>query len=209
MHITLSALLLSSSVAPVVHAKAANTKQSVLVKKLRKAWENNWVKAGIVTTGCALIYALGTKLTAVPAVCSAKPDCGMCNQVSTFCITNNKLLWKVVGILSGIATLGFGYAYYNAQQEDAQDMDDSATTQEPSNASGPAHFDDDFFALEDAQEEYEEYNTCEQEDSAVIEENEEEYTTFNDIEVVEQESSALVEEEMTELPAAQVTQSFL
>jgi hypothetical protein len=116
-----------------------NMKQAVIVKRLKRAWQDNWVKAGTVTAACALIYALGVNLNIItPAVvCTATSICPVCQPT----ITDQKLFWKVLGFISGLATGYFGYAYFTAKNDDiiednnqAQDANTEVIT-----------FNDDFF----------------------------------------------------------------
>src|SRR5436190_15412365 len=99
--------------------------QSIIVKKLKKAWENNWVKAGTVTTACALIYALGVNLNVITpsVICTGTADCHACNKASQIG-PNYKLLWKVIGIMSGLIACGFGYKYYTSQKDQENQSDD-------------------------------------------------------------------------------------
>src|SRR5437867_12819963 len=93
-----------------------NVNQDVIVKKLKRAWQDNWVKAGTVTAACALMYALGVNLNIITptVVCTGTATCHACQPA----ITDQKLFWKVLGVISGLATGCFGYAYFNAKNDD-------------------------------------------------------------------------------------------
>jgi len=134
-----------------IHCQETQSTQSIIVKKLKKAWENNWVKAGTITTACALIYALGVNLNVInPSVmCTGTANCHACNKASQIG-PNYKLLWKVIGIMSGLIACGFGYKYYTSQDDQENQSDDNENGNIENNAS-TTEFNDDFFEFPDDQ----------------------------------------------------------
>jgi len=202
-------LLATSSFTTHINSNQSHKNRPALIKKLKKAWQNNWVKAGTITATCAILYALGVKLNIIaPAalICTGTKNCTMCldttikvidllkkdNELKTekykydientnspeeraalkksyteiidqnnktiqkhtdhiqrtqarIASNNNQFLWKVLGVTGGLGACICGYAYFNAQNDDNEDL---TTTEDDS---PEIEFSDDFFEFTDEQ----------------------------------------------------------
>ncbi len=146
-----------------------------------------------------MTYAIGNQFNLFAPVCTGEVDCASCDGAQVVATNNTRLLWKALGLVGGLVTGIFGYAYLTAK-------DNNTSSAQP--VTNNEALQDDFFDFDDNEK-------VATPSTQVISDNKNNETEET-VEIDEFEDgtddvslAAEIENSETTLPEAQLSEAFL